>query len=58
MGLIVTLQYIVEVLTRGSKKAAIPKSEIDMFADSFSSILMDFQSVPLHKNCQNDVKLL
>ena len=38
MGLIVTLQYIVEVLTRGSKKAAIPKSEIDMFADCFPLI--------------------
>ena len=44
---------------RGSWKAVIPKkSEIDVFEDCFQLILMGFLTTPLHKNGQNDVKLL
>ena len=44
---------------RGSSKAIIPKNgEIDVFADCFLLNLLGFLTTSLHKNCQNDVKLL
>ena len=43
----------------GSSKAIIPKNgEIDVFADCFLLNLLGFLTTSLHKNCQNDVKLL